>query len=70
MSVANELTTEVTAFMLKNEGLSSPVDLRQMLLGFHSTLRSLSLEERRRRREKVSSKAPLALRIIPPPNTQ
>ena len=69
MSVANELTSEVTAFMLKNEGLGNPKDLRQVLLLFHSALRSLSLEERRHRREKHSSKALSALNKIAYPIT-
>ena len=54
MSVANELTSEVTAFVLRNEDPSDPENLRRVLLVFHTTLRALSLEERRRRRARFS----------------
>jgi hypothetical protein len=55
MSVTNELTSEVTAVILRKEGLSDPKELRQLLLVFHTSLRSLALEERQRRRAKLSS---------------
>ncbi len=57
MPVANELTSEVTAFILRKQGLSDPKGLRQLLLVFHTSLRSLALEERQRRRAKFSSEA-------------
>lgn len=52
MSVVNELTSEVTAFVLNKEAPSDSQDLRQVLLAFHSTLRSLDEDARRRRRAK------------------
>ena len=55
MSVANELTSEVTAFVLNNEAAGDSQDLKRMLLSFHSTLRSLEEDTRRRHRAKFFS---------------
>ena len=52
MSVVNELTSEVTAFMLNSDAPRDSQDLKQVLLDFHSTLSQLSEEARRRRRAK------------------
>lgn len=53
MAVANELTGEVAEFLLSNEKLENPRRMQQVLLAFQSTLRSLSLEARQRRRAKL-----------------
>ena len=52
MSVVNELTSEVTACVLDSEAASDSQDLKQVLLAFHSTLRSLEDDARQRRRAK------------------
>ena len=52
MSVVNELTSEVTACVLNSEAASDSQDLKQVLLAFHSTLRSLDEDARRLRRAK------------------
>jgi hypothetical protein len=52
MSVANELSIEVATAMLVDEKLRDAKESLRVLLAFHSTLRNLSSEERRRRRAK------------------
>lgn len=54
MSVANELTSDVAAFVLKNEFLQTPKNVRQLLIEFHTTLRKITREERRRRARKLA----------------
>lgn len=52
MSVANELSSEIATAMLVNERPGDAEESLRVLLAFHSTLRNLSSEERRRRRAK------------------
>jgi hypothetical protein len=56
MSVANELTSDVAAFVLKNETLHAPKNTRQLLVEFHSILRKLTRDERRQRAAKLACK--------------
>lgn len=67
MSVVNELTSEVTAFILDKEAAGGSEDLKQVLLAFHSTLSTLSEEARRLRRAKFfpESGSPLSRTAVP-----
>lgn len=55
MSVANELSSEVASVILSphNETEDERGDLLKVMLLFHTTLRELSLAERRRHRSKL-----------------
>jgi hypothetical protein len=56
MSVANELTSDVTVFVLKDGALHTSTQTRQLLIEFHSTLRKLTREERSQRLAKLTGK--------------
>ncbi len=56
MSIANELSCDVVAAMLarrEDQTESNSEDLTEIVLEFHSTLRHLTDEERRRRRAQI-----------------
>ena len=53
MSIANELSSDVAAALLARQltpTAPSQIDLTEVMLSFHATLRQLTDEERRRRR--------------------
>ncbi len=62
MSIANELSSDVAAAVLAGNETKAPTDSQQLvgiLLNFHSALRALTIEERRRRlRPPVSNTEP------------
>ncbi|MGI9106865.1 MAG: hypothetical protein ACR2G4_11515 [Pyrinomonadaceae bacterium] len=64
MSIANELSCDVAAAVLTRRATppatSDPVDLSQMVLAFHTTLRGLTGEDRKRRRAQVLDAPPPA----------
>ncbi|MBD0325316.1 MAG: hypothetical protein ICV68_02740 [Pyrinomonadaceae bacterium] len=52
MSIANELSSDVATAVLARNETRTPIDSQQLvgiLLNFHSALRALTVEERRRR---------------------
>jgi hypothetical protein len=61
MSIANELSCDVAAAVLTRRSTppaaSAPVDLTQMVLAFHTALRGLTDQDRKRRREHVLAAA-------------
>ena len=61
MSIANELSCDVTAAVLTRQSTppaaSDPIDLNQMMLAFHTALRGLTDQDRKRRREHVLAAA-------------
>ena len=66
MSVANELTSEVAMAMLKSDDRGERENLFGILLALHSTLRTLSAEERHRRRAKFLPETPSVGRAASP----
>jgi hypothetical protein len=56
MSIANELTCDVAAAVLAQQAATphatSPTDLMELMLAFHTTLRQLTGADRRRRHHK------------------
>lgn len=61
MAIANELSSDVAAAILAtkdNEAHADSKDLIEIVRNFHSALRPLTAEERRRRLHSQSSEAP------------
>lgn len=58
MSIVNELSSEVAVALLSGRDSDDAKDLLDVLLVFHSTLRSLSTEARAERRSRTSTKLP------------
>lgn len=54
MSVSNELSSEVAVILLEMEGAVNPHDVEEVLAMLRSTLRTLSAEERGRRRARLT----------------
>lgn len=65
MSIANELSSDVAAALLARQATPtapSQIDLTELMLSFHATLRQLTDEERRRRRRAL-------ILGVPPPTS-
>ena len=61
MSIANELSCDVAAAVLARQTTPhapSPTDLTEIVLAFHTTLRQLTGEDRKRRRAHANDAPP------------
>jgi hypothetical protein len=58
MSVRDELSSDVATALLEMKGTLNARDLKDVLIMFRSTLRTLSAEENRRRRARLLPERP------------